>query len=205
MTEWLKNLLLQVHPPLAYILVFAFAFLEGPLFLGFIVPGELATILGGALVSFENASFLPMAIAASAGAALGDSTGYWMGRWLGPWLLQTRLGRWLEHRHFEAAQTYLKEKGARAVILGRFTAALRVLLPGICGIAHMPYGKFVWANALGCTLWGFSMVGIGYLAGTAWDEASKLAGASSVIVLVIIVALFFIPRLVRRLHKGQKG
>lgn len=198
MTEWLKDTLLQVHAPLAYLLVFAFAFLEGPLLLGFVVPGELATILGGALVRFGNADYLPMAIAASVGAAGGDSVGYWMGRWIGPWFLRTRLGKWLERKHFGKARKYLREKGAKAVIVGRFTAAFRVVIPGVCGISHMPYGRFVAANVVAGVLWGTAFVALGYVAGAAWDRASQLAGWGSMALLLIIVGGWILAKVIRR-------
>ena len=185
MTEWLKDTLLQVHAPLAYLLVFAFAFLEGPLLLGFVVPGELATILGGALVRFGNADYLPMAIAASVGAAGGDSVGYWM-------------GKWLERKHFGKARKYLREKGARAVIVGRFTAAFRVVIPGVCGISHMPYGRFVAANVVAGVLWGTAFVALGYVAGAAWDRASQLAGWGSMALLLIIVGGWILAKVIRR-------
>lgn len=198
MTEWLKETLLQVHAPLAYLLVLVIAFLEGPLLLGFVVPGELATILGGALVSFGNADFIPMAIAASIGAACGDSVGFWMGRWIGPWFLRTRLGRWLDRKHFDRARKYLAKKGARAVVLGRFTSGVRVILPAVCGMAHMPYGRFLAASAPAGILWGTAFVALGYAAGTAWDQASKLAGAGSLILLLIIVGAWIASKVFKR-------
>lgn len=200
MTEWLKNTLLQVHAPLAYLLVFAVAFFEGPLFLGFIVPGELVTILGGSLVRFGNASFIPMAAAASIGAAIGDSVGYWMGRWTGPWFLRTRLGKWLDRKHFGKARRYLKTKGAKAVLVGRFASGVRVVLPAVCGLSHMPYGKFVSANVPAAAMWGTAMVALGYVAGAAWDKASRFAGIGSLIVLVVIFVVWLAVKIGRRTH-----
>ncbi|HEY0839220.1 MAG TPA: DedA family protein [Vulgatibacter sp.] len=200
MTEWLKETLLQVHPPLAYLLVFAFAFFEAPLLLGFVVPGELATILGGALVRFGNADLLTMVLAAAIGAAGGDSVGYWMGRWIGPWFLGTKLGKWLDRKQFKKARRYLKKRGAKAVLVGRFASGIRVVLPAVCGIAHMPYGKFVASNVVAASMWGAAMVAIGYVAGAAWDKASKFAGIGSLIVLVVIFAVLLALKVGRRVR-----
>ncbi|AKU89707.1 VTT domain-containing protein [Vulgatibacter incomptus] len=196
--------MLGIRSPLAYLLVFCFAMFEGPLFLGFIVPGELATILGGVVVSEGRARFLPMAIAASLGATIGDTIGYWMGRRFGPRLMETRPGKWLERTHFTEAQAYLKRRGAWAIFLGRFTTALRVIVPGVAGLAGMPYGRFFAANVTGGIAWGFSMVGLGYVAGAAWERASKLAGAAGLILLIVVFAFFalgWLQRLVAQHHE----
>ena len=40
----------------------------------------------------------------------------------------------LQHRiddHLESAQAYLRRRGGAAVFFGRFTAALRVMVPGL--------------------------------------------------------------------------
>lgn len=205
MTDWLEHLLLRFHAPLAYLIVAGLTFLEGPLFLGLVVPGELATILGGALVSFGNADFIPMAIAASFGAITGDSVGYWMGRWIGPWFLRTRLGRWIESRHFDKARKFLEKRGTWAVVLGRFTSGIRVIIPGLCGMAHMHYGKFLVASLMAGTLWGTAFVALGYAAGTAWEQASKLAGAGSLVVLLIIVGGWIASKVIKRMRAKKRA
>ena len=56
--------------------VFFFSAAETALFVGFVVPGELAVILGGVLASRAHVP-LPAVLAASvAGPILGDSIGY---------------------------------------------------------------------------------------------------------------------------------
>lgn len=205
MIEDLVGKLFEIHAPLAYILVFAFAFAEGPLLLGFIVPGEVATIVGGALVRFGNASAIPMVIAAALGAMGGDTIGFWTGRWLGPWFLKTRLGRWFERNRFPEARRYLEENGGKAIVIGRFTAALRVVLPGVCGMSRMSYFRFLGPNALGCTLWAVAMVALGYVAGAAWEKAQKLVGALSFVILGAVIVGFFVARHLRRKRRRKKS
>ena len=64
----------------ALALLFMLPALEAPAFLGLVVPGELALLLGGVLAHQDR---IPLAAALAvgvAGAVAGDSAGYWIGR-----------------------------------------------------------------------------------------------------------------------------
>jgi hypothetical protein len=73
--------------------LFVLPALEAPAFLGLVLPGELALVLGGVLASQDRVPLAAALAAGTAGALAGDSAGYWIGRRLGPRLLATRLGR----------------------------------------------------------------------------------------------------------------
>src|SRR5258706_9695728 len=130
----------------ALALVFGLPRLEPSAFVGFVFPGEIAVILGGVL-AFEHRVSLPAVLAAAiSGAILGDTTGYAIGRRYGRRMLTGRVGRLVKHEHVHRAERYLTERGGKAVFLGRFTAALRVMIPGLAGMARMPYRTFVVYN-----------------------------------------------------------
>jgi membrane protein DedA with SNARE-associated domain len=77
----------------ALAVVFMLPALEAPAFLGLVLPGELALLLGGVLAHQDR---IPLAAALAvgvAGALAGDSAGYWIGRRWGPRLLSSPLGR----------------------------------------------------------------------------------------------------------------
>ena len=66
--------------------------------------------------------------------------------------------RLVEPRQVERATAQVRRLGGRAVFIGRFTAALRALVPGLAGLAGMPYRTFA---AAGGVLWatGFVLLG----------------------------------------------
>lgn len=76
------------------------------------------------------------------GAIIGDTIGFWVGHRFGPRILDSRLGRVVKQEHRRRAERYLAERGGKAVFLGRFTAALRALIPGFAGMARKPYRTF---------------------------------------------------------------
>lgn len=60
------------------------AFGEAAAFVGLVLPGEVAVLLGGVVASGGNASLPLMVAVASVAAIAGDSAGYEIGRHFGP-------------------------------------------------------------------------------------------------------------------------
>src|SRR5438093_1630983 len=154
-TEWI----LSLNGWFALAIVFLVPALEASVFLGFLFPGEIAVILGGVLAFNGRVPLLAVIAAAVTGAIIGDSIGYFVGRRWGRQILRS-VGRrvpFLRHRideHLESAQAYLRRRGGAAVFFGRFTAAPRVMVPGLAGMAELPYGQFALYNAAGGLLRG---------------------------------------------------
>jgi undecaprenyl-diphosphatase len=200
--------ILHLHGWPALALVFALPALEASVFLGFLFPGEIAIVLGGVL-AFEHHLWLPAAVmAAVLGAVVGDSVGYFVGRRFGQTILRSTLGRlplWRRHfdRHLEEAKAYLRRRGPYAVVIGRFTAWLRVFVPGLAGMSAMPYRTFVVFNVLGGLVWGTGFVLLGFFAGLGWRHVERLAGAGGLAFLVVLAAVLLGARARRRSRPGR--
>lgn len=67
---------LNLASPWGYLLIGLLAGLEAAAFLGLVIPGETAMLLGGVLAANGRAGLGVMIAAASTGAVLGDSIGY---------------------------------------------------------------------------------------------------------------------------------
>jgi len=74
----------------AYLIVAALVFAEAALFVGFVLPGETAVVLGGVLASFGRVPLPLMVIVVIAAAIGGDSVSYEVGRRFGPRVLVWR-------------------------------------------------------------------------------------------------------------------
>ncbi|HXJ63394.1 MAG TPA: DedA family protein [Actinomycetota bacterium] len=197
----LVDRLLHLHGAVALSIVFALPALESSAFVGFVFPGEIAVILGGVLASRGNFPLALAATAAIAGAFAGDSIGYAIGRRYGRGMLRGSIGRlpFVRTRldaELGKAEAFLLRRGAWAVIIGRLTAALRVLVPGLAGIARMPYGRFVAANLIGAVLWGVGFSAAGYAAGVHWEHLQSVAGTAGLIAMGVVLVTFFTVRIV---------
>lgn len=162
MTEFLQRLGDAVGVWL-YAVAGGLAFAEAALLLGLVLPGETALLVGG-YFAHEGVLSLPvMVVVAIVAAILGDSVGYEFGQRFGPWLRRSWLGRQVGAARWERTDRFLHRHGGKAVLLGRFTAVLRALVPSMAGMARMPYFRtFLPWNAAGGIIWGGGCVLLGY-------------------------------------------
>lgn len=120
--------LLALPAGLAVALIAVLVFAEAAVFVGFVLPGETAVLIGGVLASTGRISLPLLLVVVVVAAVAGDSVGYKVGRRFGPRLLGWRLLRPHQHRIGEA-RDFLRRRGGCAVLLGRFTAFLRAVTP----------------------------------------------------------------------------
>lgn len=202
--------LLTLPSWLVVALVFAFPALEASAFVGFVFPGEIAVILGGVAASRGTVPLWAVIAAAVSGAIIGDSIGYLIGRLWGTQLLHGTLGRLPVVRthldkHLESATAYVRRRKGRAVFLGRFTAALRVLVPGLAGMSDVPYSSFLVFNVAGGVVWGTGFALLGYLAGASYRWVEKIASRGGVVLFALIVIGLILSRVHRRLAARSPG
>lgn len=189
---------LSVPPWVALLVVFALPALEASAFIGVVVPGEIAVLLGGVLASQGRVPLPAVLAAAVVGAIAGDQVGYAVGARWGSTLLLRLPRRLLDEERLATGQAYIRRAGAKAVIAGRWTASLRALVPGLCGMAGMPYRRFAVANIIGGTLWAVVVGVVGYIAGDSWRRVQSAIGTASLVAAAIVVVGIVGLVLVRR-------
>lgn len=197
----LVDVILRLHGVAAYALIFALPGLEASAFLGFLVPGELAVVLGGVLAFQGRVSLVGIAAAAISGAIVGDSLGYVIGGRWGHAMFRTRLlQRLVRAERRQQAEVALRRRGMSAVILGRFTAVLRVMVPGLAGMARVPYRRFLAASVVGGIAWAGAFTVLGYAAGDAWRRVEHVAARASlllgILALVVVGGVFATRRII---------
>jgi membrane-associated protein len=201
---WLTDTILRLAGPLVLVAVFALPALEASTLLGIVVPGELALVLGGVVAHQGRVPLAAAVVAGAAGAVVGDTVGYVIGRRVGERLLAHLPHRLIEPRQVERAKALVRRLGGRAVFVGRFTAALRALVPGLAGVAGVPYRTFAVWNLAGGVLWATGFVLLGFAAGPAWRRAERFAGRTGLVLLATIVVATT-AALVRRRRPRHRG
>lgn len=181
--------ILHLHGWGALAVIFVLPALESSIFLGFVFPGEVAVLLGGVLAFQHRVSLPAVIVAAVAGAIIGDTVGYEVGKHHGRRLLHGTIGRLIKHEHLDRAEKYLADKGGKAVFLGRFTAALRVMIPGMAGMAGMEYRTFATYNVVGGAIWATGFVLLGYLGGSSYRHVESIAKKASLLLLLLVVLI----------------
>jgi membrane protein DedA with SNARE-associated domain len=184
--DWLANL----PPALIYVMVGLLVFTEDALFVGFVVPGETAAVIGGVLAHRGTVSIWGLAAVVVGAAIAGDSVGFEVGRHFGDRLLNVRPLR--RHRaRIDDARALIRRRGAEAVFLGRFVSFFRALMPPLAAIAKIPYGRFLTFNALGGLVWGVGFTLLGYFTGAAYQRVEHTVGKllAGFVALVVIIGL----------------
>jgi membrane-associated protein len=175
----------------------ATVFAEDALFVGFVIPGETAAIVGGVAASRGHVALPAVLAVVLLGAVIGDSVGYEVGRHVG-----TRIMGWhvLQRRRerIDAASDYLARRGGAAVFLGRWTAFFRAVMPALAGTARMPYRRFLAFNVAGGVLWGVTVVLVGYLAGASYGRVERMLGRGTALVIAVLVVAAVVVWQVRR-------
>jgi undecaprenyl-diphosphatase len=178
--------------------LFVLPALEAPAFLGLVLPGELALLLGGVLAHQDRIPLAGALAVGVAGAVAGDSAGYWMGRRWGPRLLSSPLGRRVGPARLHKVEGLLLRGGGWALVVGRGTAGARVVLPGLAGMLGLRYRTFVLWTGAAATVWAASHVLLGYLAGAGWRQVHQLSGRVGLGLALTVVVGLAVAWLVRR-------
>jgi membrane protein DedA with SNARE-associated domain len=196
--------ILGVSPALAYVLVTLLVFAEDALFIGFVIPGETAAVLGGVVASRGQVQLGLMMGLVVLAAVIGDTVGYEIGKHAGQKLLETKALK--RHRgKLDKAQDFLRRRGGSAVFLGRFTAFFRAVMPALAGMSRMHYPRFLAFNAAGGLAWGVGFVLLGYVAGNSYEVVAKTVGrdiTAAVVVVVIIGAVVWHVRTAQRKRRA---
>lgn len=189
--------LLNVAPLYVFLAVGLLVFVEDALFVGFVVPGETAAVVGGVYASRGEANVVVMCIVVVLAAILGDSVGYEVGKHFGPRLLALKI---LEKRRdkLDGAQDFLARRGGSAVFLGRFVSFFRAVMPALAGTAKMPYHRFLPWNAAGGLVWGTAFVLLGFFAGNSYAAVASKVGTGLAVAVGVVVVVAVIVWRVRR-------
>jgi membrane-associated protein len=185
MLQKVVDTLLDVPPWIALLIIAVLVFGEAALFFGFVLPGETAVVYGGVLADAGKVSVVLVLTLVLVAAVAGDSVGFEVGRRLGPRLSRAPVLRNHPDR-LEAAQAYLRRRGGRAVVMGRFTAFLRAVMPGLAGASRMEYRRFLVFNVMGGVIWGSACVLLGFFAAHSIGTITHALGVTSGAIVVFI-------------------
>ncbi|MEY9871845.1 membrane-associated protein [Streptacidiphilus sp. MAP12-33] len=177
--SWISDHLLALNGTLVLIAVFLLPALESSVFLGFLIPGETAVVIGGVTAYNGRTALWAVLLVAILGAVIGDGIGYAVGKRWGNTLLARLPQRLVKPASIRQSKELIRRLGGKAVFAGRFAAALRALVPGLCGVSEMPYRTFARWNLLGGAVWATGFVLLGYFAGAGWHQVEHYASVVS--------------------------
>lgn len=184
--EAVTELITSLPPSAIYAVIGFLVFVEAAVFIGFVFPGETAIFLGGFMASTGHLDFWLLSLVVVVCAIIGDTVGFEVGRLIGPRIL--RWGPIARHgQRVERGRDLLRRRGGPAVLLGRFTAFFRAVMPALAGLSRMHYPTFLFWNASGAVVWGVGSCIIGYIAGESYERVATMIGTASTVVIAIVI------------------
>lgn len=183
----------------AYALVPALAFLETGAFVGLVVPGETAVLVGGVVAERGDVALVPLIALVWLAALAGDVTSFLVGRRFGRSLLErhgSKLG--IGEPQLARVERFFTRFGGRAVLLGRFVGVLRALTPFVAGASGYALRPFLALSAAGTLVWATAFSLIGY----AFSESFARAGTTVTVVLLGVAFLGAVASLVAGRVRG---
>lgn len=185
----LVNWIMGLPPALVLLVAFAFPALEASVFVGVIIPGEVAVLMAGVVANGGEVNIVAVIAAACLGAVIGDFIGFEVGKHWGDRLLAAIPERIVKPAHVERSKAALRKRGPIAIIFGRWVAALRALMPGIAGMSGIRTGVFIPSNIVGGCTWAATIALLGYAAGSQYEEVeAELSTVSTYALIAIGVA-----------------
>ena len=150
----------QDHAEWAVPIVFLLAFAESLVLVSLLVPATIILIGVGALIGISQLAFMPLWLAATIGAVLGD----WLSFWLGQHYHEpiSRMRPFAKRPDLLArGHRFFLKWGVYGVFFGRFFGPLRASVPLAAGACGMSAVAFQWANVTSAALWAASLLGPG--------------------------------------------
>lgn len=184
----------------AYLLVPALAFLETGAFVGLVVPGETAVLVGGVVAERGDVALVPLIGLVWLASVGGDMISFLLGRRLGrPFLGRhgRRLG--IGDAQLDRAERFFAQYGGRAVVFARFVGVLRALTPFVAGASGYPLRRFVPLSIAGTFVWATTFTLIGFL----FSNSFATTGTTVTYVLVGLAFVGAIASLVASRARGM--
>lgn len=190
--------------PWTYALVGGLAFLETGAFIGFLVPADLAIIVGGVVAAQGEVELVPILGLAWFCSFLGDTTGFFVGRHAGRgYMLRHGPTFRITPERLETVERHFSEHGGATVVLGRFISVVRPLAPFIAGASEMTYARFAPYSVLATGMWSATYILLGYFFSRSFSRITALAGQATLALAIVIAVVAGVVLLRRRLRTSQ--
>jgi membrane protein DedA with SNARE-associated domain len=158
--------------------------------LGVPVSEDLTLLLGGGLAARGVTAYWPTLAAGYFGVLLGDCLIHHWGHRMGPAAYQTkRVRRVLSPERQEKLRAHFAKHGFLTIVVGRHTPVLRAPVFFLAGASHVPFWKFLLADALSAAITVPIVVTLGFYFGEHLDEIRAIIHrAQWVIVAAVALA-----------------
>lgn len=194
---WFLDSVESVDPVLRIGLAGLAIMLETSVLIGLVIPGDF-TVLVAATGATSTTEYISLFVVVVVGSLIGETIGYFLGHYFGPAIQHSRVGRWIGHKNWTAADRFLDHRGGWAVFISRFLPVLHSLVPLTAGIIGMKYSRFMAWTTPACLLWAGVYVTVGRSAALSFEAMSETLHFAGYLFVGVIVVFIVIMTLVKK-------
>jgi membrane protein DedA with SNARE-associated domain len=194
--DWFLHSVGAVDPTLRIGITGLAMLLETSVLIGLVIPGD-TVVLVAATGTQSTAEYVGLIIAIVLGSLIGESIGFALGHWFGPAIQHSRLGKWIGHKNWIAAERFLEHRGGWAIFLSRFLPVLHSIVPLTAGITGMHYRRFIVWTAPACLVWSAAYVTVGRSAALTYEQLNQSLHFAGYLFVGIILLFVVVMTLVK--------
>jgi len=153
--------------------VAAVIFAESGLLVGFFLPGDTLLIPAGIFASQHKLNLYILLPSVAIAAIIGYQVGYAIGERAGPRVFTRKGGLFLRKDYIPRTEAFVHRHGGKSMILARFIAVVRTIIPVVAGVGKMPRKTFFFYNIVGAIIWTFSLILASYWVGQRVNNVDK--------------------------------
>lgn len=186
--DLLVDLLIDLHGPLPYLLVFGVLLACG---LGLPIPEDITLFAAGLMAYYGIAPLWAMIVLSFVGVLLGDSIVFWLGYHFGRRLTK----KWFFHKllpddRLDAVKEKFHQRGDKLLFAARFMPGFRAPVYFSAGTLHIPFRKFIFYDGMAALLSVPAIVGAVYYFGDELDQVVRvIKRIEHGIIFVILAAI----------------
>jgi membrane protein DedA with SNARE-associated domain len=152
-----------------------------------VVEGEVVYVSAAVLVAAGRLQPLPLIVAGTIGAAMGDQFYFYLFRGrISGWLSRSRA---IASRH-AAIVDRVRRHHVWMILAIRFAPGLRIAIAAACAHADVPPLRFTLLNLISAFVWAVTLLAFVVRGGPAAMSAFGLHGRSAVAVPAVLIVLF---------------
>lgn len=168
-----------------------------------LIEGPIVTMAAG---FFVHLGYLPLVwtlVAVAVGEIVGDIFWYYMGLHYGERATK-RFGPWfgLTHEHIEQAKGLFYRYHTAILLISKLSMGFGLAIPILftAGLTRVKFSWFMFISVVGQFVWSAFLMTVGYYVGELFFRIDDVFGRVSlgVTLVVIVVALFFLARQMKR-------
>jgi membrane protein DedA with SNARE-associated domain len=199
--DWFLSGVGSIDPILRVGLAGLAILLETSVLVGLVIPGD-TVVLVAATGASSTEEYISLIVVIVIGALNGESIHFAPGHAFGPAIQHSKVGKWIGHKNWKAAERFLEHRGGWAIFISRFLPVLHSIVPLTAGITGMEYRRFIAWTAPACTLWAIAYVTVGRTAALTYEQLSQSLHFAGFIFAGIIVLFIAVMALVKKsLHR----